>query len=217
MYQSSKVAFTHSLKSLSAMLKAASKHAKAKGIDPNVLANARLAPDMFPLLSQVKIATDHAKGCCARLAGVEAPVFDDKETTLEELQARIKRVLVFIGGLKAAQFEGSETRDIEVKTPVGTFSFNGLDYINGWVLPNYFFHATTTYNILRHNGVELGKKDFLGMIPGMTASGKLAKMLGAKATKKAKPAAKKAKPAAKKAPPAAKKAKPAAKKAKKKA
>lgn len=205
MYQASKVVFAHNLKNLLAMLKVTAKHAKAKGIDPSVLVNARLAPDMFPLSKQIMIATDNAKGCCARLTGVDAPVFEDNETTLEELQARIKRALVFIGSLKAAQFAGSETKDIVFKTPAGHLYFNGQDYLNGWALPNFYFHATAVYSILRHNGVELGKKDFLGVVPGMTASGKIAKMMGVKTAKKAKPVAKKV---------AAKKAKPAAKKTK---
>ncbi len=194
MYQSSKVVFAHNLKNLAAMLKTAAKHAKTKGIDPGVLLNARLAPDMLPLAKQVMIATDHAKGCCARLAGVDAPVFADNEATFEELQARIKRTLDFIGGLKAKQFEGSETKAIVMKIPVGTLNFDSaLDYMNGWALPNFYFHLTTAYSILRHNGIELGKGDFLGAVPGMSATGKIAKLVGKKApAKKAKAGVKKA-------------------------
>ena len=214
MYLSSKVVFAHNLKNLSAMLKITAQHAKTKGIDPSVLVNARLAPDMMPLARQIMIATDHAKGCCARLAGIDAPVFADTETTFEELQARIKRTLVFIGSLKANQFMDSESKTIVVTTPVGSLSFNGLDYLNGWALPNFYFHLTTAYSILRHNGVELGKGNFLGMVPGMSATGKIAKMMGVKRGKKAKPAAKKTVSVTKKqAKPAVKKAKSATKKA----
>lgn len=185
MYQSSKVVFAHNLKNLSTMLKIAVKDAKARGIDPAVLVNARLAPDMLPLAKQIMIATDHAKGCCARLAGVDSPVFADTETTFEELQARIKRTLAFIGSFKAGQFEGSEARSIVMKMPIGTLYFNGQDYLNGWALPNFYFHMTTAYNILRHNGVDLGKRHFMGMVPGISATGKIVKIMGVKPAKKA--------------------------------
>jgi len=133
----------------------------------------------------VQIATDHAKGCCARLAGVEPPAFADNESTFAELQQRIKRTQDFLRGLKAAQFDGSETRDIVMKIPIGTIEFNGLDYLNGWALPNFYFHYSAAYNILRHNGVALGKRDFLGLMPGVTMTGKIAKMMGAKPKAKA--------------------------------
>ena len=210
MYQASAQTFSHNLKNLSAMLKAAARHAKAKGIDPDVLLIARLAPDMLSLVRQVQIVTDHAKGASARLAGVVSPVFKDDETSFAELEARIKKTLAFIRTLKAAQFEGSESREVAMVMPIGKISFNGADYLNGFALPNFYFHLTTAYNILRHNGVELGKKDFLGMMPGVQMSGKLARMMGAKpAAKKTAPrkaAAKPAKKPAKKA--AAKKAAP---------
>lgn len=180
MYAYTVPVFTHNLKNLAAMLKLAAKDAKARGIDPQIFFNARLAPDMFPLTRQVQIATDHAKGCCARLAGVEPPSFADNETTFAELDKRIKAVLSFIRSLKAKQFEGAETRAINMTTPVGKLAFSGLDYYNGWAMPNFYFHLTATYSILRHNGVELGKADFLGVVPGMTASGKIAKMMAAK-------------------------------------
>jgi len=185
MHQSSKVVFAHHLKNLSAILKVAERDAKTRGIDPAVILNARLAPDMFPLTRQVQIATDHAKGCCARLAGVEPPAFADNESTFAELQQRIKRTQDFLRGLKAAQFDGSETRDIVMKIPIGTIEFNGLDYLNGWALPNFYFHYAAAYNILRHNGVALGKRDFLGLMPGVTMTGKIAKMMGAKPKGKA--------------------------------
>jgi hypothetical protein len=186
MYQASAQVFIHNLNNLSAILKAAAANAKARGIDPAVLLNARLAPDMHPLTRQVQIMTDNAKGCSARLAGVEPPVFEDNEATFAELDARIKRTLAFIRGLKAAQFEGSESRAIVMKMPIGTLSFKGADYLNGWALPNFYFHYTTAYSILRHNGVPLGKMNFLGRVPGMQMTGKIAKMMGAKPGAKAK-------------------------------
>jgi hypothetical protein len=178
MYQASAQTFTHNLKNLSAMLKAAAADAKARGIDPSVLLNMRLAPDMMPLISQVRIVTDNAKGACARLAGVDTPVYADDETTFAQLQARIKTTLAFIRTLKAAQFEGSESREVVMKIPIGSLAFSGIDYLNGWALPNFYFHSTTAYNILRHNGVSLGKADFLGIVPGIQATGQVAKMMG---------------------------------------
>jgi hypothetical protein len=189
MYQASVQTFTHNLKNLSAILKTAANDAKARGIDPTVLLNMRLAPDMLPLTSQVQIITDNARGACARLAGVASPSYADDETTFAQLQARIKATLAFIRTLKAAQFEGSESREIVMELPIGTLSFSGSDYLNGWALPNFYFHSSTAYNILRHNGVSLGKADFLGIVPGAKATGQLAKMMGlptAKAKTKAK-------------------------------
>jgi hypothetical protein len=184
-YQCSKPMFVHNLKNLAAILKKAAADAKARGIDPAVLLGARLSPDMFPLVRQVQVATDQAKGCCSRLAGVDNPVFVDDETTFAELDTRIKRTLDFIGGLKASQFAGSESREIVMQMPIGTLSFNGLDYLNGWALPNFYFHYSAAYNILRHNGVALGKTDFLGVAPGVKMKGKIAKMMGVKAGTKA--------------------------------
>lgn len=186
-YQSSKPVFVHNLKNLSYLLKEAARDAKARGIDPAVILNARLAPDMHPLVRQVQIATDHAKGCCSRLAGVETPSFADVETTFAELEDRLHRTLGFIGGLKRKQFAGSETREIAIQFPIGKIKFSGLDYLNGWALPNFYFHYVTAYNILRHNGVTIGKRDFLGAVPGMQMKGKIARIMGAK------PAAKKGK------------------------
>jgi hypothetical protein len=186
MYQCSALVFTHNLKNLSKILRQAAADCKARGYDPSVLLNTRLAPDMLPLIRQVQIATDNAKGCCARLTGVANPVFEDDETTFPELQERIKRVLAFIRSLKAAQFEGSDSRQVEMKTPIGNLTFNGADYLNGWALPNFYFHYTAAYSLMRHNGVQLGKLDFLGPVPGMTMSGKIAKMMSGKTTAKAK-------------------------------
>jgi hypothetical protein len=186
MYQCSAPVFTHNLKNLSQLLKKAAADSRARGYDPSALLSARLAPDMFPLIKQVQVATDNAKGCCARLTGVAIPVFEDNETTLSQLQQRIKRTLAFIRSLKAAQFDGSDTRELVMKTPIGSLTFNGADYLNGWALPNFYFHYSAAYNLLRHNGVELGKLDFLGPVPGMTMTGKIAKMMSAKTTATAK-------------------------------
>lgn len=180
MYQASSKVLSHNLKNLSSVLKTAARDAKARGIEPSVLLNARLAPDMLPLIRQVQISTDHAKGCCARLAGVEPPAFEDNETTFAELEQRLKKTLAFIRTLKVAQFDNSETRQITMTLPVGKIKFSGLDYLNGWALPNFYFHYSAAYNILRHNGVGLGKIDFLGMVPGMEMTGKIAKMMGVK-------------------------------------
>jgi hypothetical protein len=185
-YQCSKTMFVHNLKNLAKILKKAASDAKARGIDPAVLLSARLSPDMFPLVRQVQIATDQAKGCCSRLAGVDNPVFADDETTFAQLDARIKRTVEFLGGLKASQFTGSESRAIVMQMPLGTLTFSGLDYLNGWALPNFYFHYSAAYNILRHNGVGLGKPDFLGAAPGVKFKGKIAKMMGGKSAAKAK-------------------------------
>lgn len=185
MYKASAQTFTHNLKNLSAILKTAARDAKARGIDPSVLLNCRLAPDMLPLTRQVQIATDHAKGACARLAGVDSPVFKDEEATFAELEDRIKRTLAFIRTLKAEQFEDSDKRNITLTLPIGTLSFDGFDYLNGWALPNFYFHCTTAFAILRHNGVTIGKGDFIGRVPGMVGTGKIAKMMGLKSAPKA--------------------------------
>jgi len=190
-YQSSKPVFVHNLKNLSNILKTAAKDAGKRGIDPSVFLNARLAPDMFTLTRQVQIATDHAKGCCARLASVENPVFKDEEASFAELEDRLKRTLEFIGGIKAHQFAGAETREVVVQLPIGPITFNGLDYLNGFALPNFYFHYAAAYNILRHNGVGIGKLDFLGPVPGMKMSDKAAKALGGKKAGKGKKKGKK--------------------------
>lgn len=153
--------FTRMLKNLSAMLTKAEAHAKAKGFDPAVLLNARLAPDMFTLTRQVQIATDHAKGCMARLAGHAPEAIEDTEATFADVQARIAKVLALVEGYKPEQIDGSETREVSVKIPNAELKFSGIDYVTQWALPNFYFHVTTAYAILRHNGVELGKRDFL--------------------------------------------------------
>ena len=153
--------FTSRLKSLSAILSKAEQQAKAKSYDPNVLLNDRLAPDMFTLTRQVQIATDHAKGCMARLAGHVPEAIEDTETTFADLQARIAKVIALVEGYKEDQLVGSETREVSVKIPNAELKFSGLDYVNGWAMPNFYFHITMAYAILRHNGIELGKRDFL--------------------------------------------------------
>ena len=149
------------LANLSHVLEKGHGHAVARKFDPAVLLAARLAPDMFPLTRQVQIASDMSKYGVARLAGVEAPKFEDKEQTFEELRARIARTIDFVKGVPAAALEGSEDRVIKVPLRDRTLEFKGLDYLVRWVVPNAFFHITTAYTILRHNGVEVGKNDFL--------------------------------------------------------
>jgi len=162
MYQSSAPRFASILKNLSAILDKAKAHAEAKKIDELVLTSSRLFPDMYPLSRQVQIACDAAKGAVARLSGVEAPKHEDTEKTFDELKARIEKTLAFIATAKAAQIDGSEDKEIVLKLQGRDVAFKGIQYLLGFVLPNFYFHATTTYNILRHNGVELGKRDFVG-------------------------------------------------------
>lgn len=162
MYQASVPVFIRSLKSLSAILRKAATHAAKQGFDPAVLTASRLYPDMFPLARQVQVASDTAKGAGARLAGMDPPKFEDKETTFPELIERVNKTIAFLRTLKAAQIDGSESRDIVLKFPHKTVEFKGQDYLLGFALPNFFFHVTTAYAILRHNGVEVGKQDYLG-------------------------------------------------------
>ena len=161
MFDSSVPALKHMLGSLSSLLKKAAEHAASRKIAPSVFFDARLFPDMFSLSRQVQIATDQAKGCAARLAGVEIPKFEDNETTIEELLARIAKTIAFLDGFKAEQIDGTEAREIVLTVRDKTMEFKGKDYLLNWVLPNFYFHVTTAYNILRHNGVEIGKRDFL--------------------------------------------------------
>ena len=189
----------HTLKALAAILKKAANHAKAKNIDPAVLLQSRLFPDMFPLVRQVQIATDMSKGGAARLAGVDNPAFPDTETSFAELQERLDRTIAFIKSVKPAQMAGAESRPVTLQLGRGPVSFaRGQDYLMGWVLPNVYFHVTTAYNILRHCGVELSKSDFLGAVPGAVMPGAPAKK-GAikKKSGEKKTAAAKKKPAAK--------------------
>jgi hypothetical protein len=150
------------LGNLATILDKGAAFAEAKKIEPSVLTGARLAPDMFPLTRQVQIACDMVKGGAARLGGVEVPKHDDTETTFAELKARVAKVQAFINSVPAASFSGSEDRAITLNMRSGDMHFSGLDYLRYFVMPNFYFHITATYAILRHNGVELGKMDFIG-------------------------------------------------------
>ena len=156
--------FIHTLGNLSAILEKGAGLAAQKKFDSAVLVSSRLAPDMLPLSKQVQIACDTAKKGAARLAGVDAPAFDDNEKTTEELRTRIARTIDYLKTLPASAFDGAEERDIKVPAGDRTLEFKGLSYLQRWVLPNLFFHVTTAYNILRHNGVEIGKRDYLGSL-----------------------------------------------------
>jgi len=162
MYQASAPRFTSALRNLSAILDKAQAHAEAKKIDPAALTAFRLYPDMFPLTRQVQIACDTAKGAVARLAGIEIPRHEDTEQTFAELKARIAKTLDFIESVKASQIDGSEAKEIVIKLRGQDVRFAGLQYLLGFAWPNFYFHVTTAYNILRANGVEIGKRDFIG-------------------------------------------------------
>jgi len=164
MYSLSVPVFRRALTNLSAILDKAAAHAEARKIDPGVLLSARLYPDMFAFTRQVQLTSDFAKGAAARLAGDALPKYDDVETSFADLKARIARTIAFLDGFKPGQIDGSEDREIEIKTPDRTLRFTGIDFLSHWALPNFFFHQTTAYDILRHNGVEVGKMDFLGRV-----------------------------------------------------
>jgi hypothetical protein len=162
MYQASIPVFVHMLGNLSAILDKAAAHAEAKKIDQSVFINARLAPDMYPLSRQIQIATDLVKGCAARLAGIEVPSYEDNETTFADLQARITKTVAFLQSVSAEQINGSEERAVTLKLRGKEVSFIGQPYLLNFVLPNFYFHITAAYAILRHNGVEIGKMDYIG-------------------------------------------------------
>ncbi len=162
MYQASVPAFLQSLAALSGVLDKAASHAAAKKIDPAALLTARLYPDMFAFTRQVQLACDFAKGAAARLAGIEIPKFPDDEKSFDELKARIARTIDFLKSLKPAQIDGSEGKVISFPVGGQPMTFTGQQYLVGFALPNFYFHLTTAYAILRHNGVEIGKRDFLG-------------------------------------------------------
>ena len=162
MYQASIPVFIRMLGNLSNILDKASAHAEARKIDPAIFVNGRLSPDMFPLSRQVQIATDVVKGCAARLGGIEVPSYEDNETTFAELQARIAKTVAFIQSVSASQVDGSEEREITLKFGSKEAHFLGQAYLLDFVIPNVHFHLTTTYAILRHNGVEIGKRDYIG-------------------------------------------------------
>jgi hypothetical protein len=164
LYDFSIPALTRGLTNMSAILDKAASFAAAKKIDGAVLAQTRLFPDMHPLSRQVQIACDTAKGAAGRLAGVEVPKHEDTETTLPELKARIGKTLDFLKTVTAAKVAGDESRTIELKFPSGVWKFTALSYVNDFVLPNFYFHASMVYALLRKSGVEIGKGDFLGAI-----------------------------------------------------
>ena len=163
MYHASVPVFLQFLRSLSAILDKAEAFAAERKIDQTVLLGYRLAPDMLALTRQVQIATDLAKGCCARLAGVEVPKYADDEATFAALKARIDRTVAFVQGFEPGAIDESEDRDITISAGSQELRFKGQQYLVSFALPNFFFHVTTAYDILRHCGVPIGKRDFLGM------------------------------------------------------
>lgn len=162
MYEVSVLVFERGLTNLRAILRKGQEHAHMKKIDPAVLLASRLFPDMHPLTRQVQIASDAAKFCVARLAALEPPRFEDVERSFDELDARLEKTIGYVRGIDAAALEGSEARIVKLTTPTTTLEFPGTQYVLHFALPNFFFHITTAYDILRHNGVELGKFDYLG-------------------------------------------------------
>jgi uncharacterized protein len=162
MYTSSKPRFAHMLRNLATILSKAEEHARARRIEPSALLQARLFPDMFPLVRQVQIACDTAKGTCARLAGVDVPKHEDNEQTFEELQQRIAKVIAFMDSVPSDSIAASADRQVTLKQRDRELHFRGDAYLLESALPNFYFHVVTAYDILRHNGVELGKRDFLG-------------------------------------------------------
>ena len=165
MYQASVPQFIKMLGNLKSILDKAATHATSKKIDESVFVNARLSPDMLPLTAQVQIATDFARGTTARLVGVEPPKVEDNEKSFAELTARIDAAITYVRTFSAAQVDGSETRQITRTIREAPKTFSGQDYLIQFSLPNFYFHVTTAYAILRHNGVEIGKLDFLGPLP----------------------------------------------------
>jgi hypothetical protein len=164
LYDVSIPVFTLTLNNLATILDKAATHAETKKVDPKVVGQARLIVDMLPLSSQIQIACDTAKGAAARLAGVPVPKHEDTEATLAELKARVAKTVDFIKTVKREQFQNAETRDIVLQFPQSTLKFTGINYLTNFVLPNFFFHVTVAYALLRKNGVDLGKRDFLGPI-----------------------------------------------------
>jgi hypothetical protein len=164
LYQASIPNFIRGLINLNALLEKGAAYAEAKKFDPAVLVNSRLYPDMLPLAAQVRIATDNAKGCAARLAGQEIPVYEDSETTIPELIARVGKTIDYLNSFNPAQIDGAEENKVNLKIGNFTLTFTGLSYLMSFAMPNFYFHVTTAYDILRHNGVDIGKQDFLGKI-----------------------------------------------------
>lgn len=165
MYRASVPPIVRSLTNLRTILEKAAAHAEARKIDPSVLLNMRLYPDMLPMSRQVQIATDNAKGVASRLAGMEPPKYEDNESTFPELVARIDKTLAYLGTFEPEQIDGSEERTITLPRRDTTLTIAGTPYLLEYVLPNFYFHVTIAYAILRHCGVEIGKQDFLGKLP----------------------------------------------------
>lgn len=157
-------ALARALTNLSNQLDKANTHAAAKKCDFKAFAEERLIADMLPLSAQVQVATDNAKGAVARLIGIEAPKYDDNDKTCEELKARITKTLDFLNSVRREQFAGAETREIVLTFPSATLKFTGQDYVTKFVLPNFYFHVAMAYALLRKNGVDIGKRDFLGAV-----------------------------------------------------
>ncbi len=164
MYAASIPPISRSLSNLKALVEKAAAHAEAKKIEPAALIGMRLYPDMFPFSRQVQIATDTAKGAASRLAGVEAPKYEDKETTFPELIARLDKTIAYVDSFKPAQIDGSELKTITLPLPNGALTFTGQAYLTDFALPNLYFHVMAAYAILRHCGVEIGKLDYLGKL-----------------------------------------------------
>jgi len=164
MYALSVPVFVRMLRNLEGVLDKGAEHAAARKIDPTVLVGARLFPDMFPLAAQVRIASDFAKGAVARLSGNEPPKFEDGEATFDDLKARIAKTIAYVESFRPDQFEGAEARTVTMKMRGEDKTFDGVTYLANIVLPNFYFNVTTAYDILRHNGVELGKRDFIGPV-----------------------------------------------------
>ncbi len=162
MYAASAPLFLRMLGNLDQLLEKAEANAKERGFDPNVLVTQRLAPDMRPLSAQIQLASDSAKGAMARLSGGTAPSMPDTEATIADLRTRIANTIDYVKSVPASAIDGSEEREVVLKFPNGEMKFTGLAYLTGFVIPNFLFHVTTAYAILRHNGVPLGKMDFLG-------------------------------------------------------
>lgn len=162
MYAMSHDVFEKALNQLVHVMEKGVANAKARNFDPNVFVGLRLAPDMLPFARQVQLSCDFAKNSMARLAGIDPPKFEDNEATMDELLARVKKTLDYLATIPAAALEGSEDRDIKIPLRDRTVEFKGLPFLQTWALSNFFFHYVTAYNLLRHNGVDVGKRDFLG-------------------------------------------------------
>ena len=162
MYAMSHDVFKKALTQLLHVMEKGVASAQARKFETSVLVGARLAPDMLPFVKQIQLTSDFAKNSMARLAGVDPPKFEDNETTMDELFARVRKTIEYIDSVAPASLEGSETRDIKIPLRDRTVEFKGLEFLQKWALPNFFFHHVTAYNLLRHNGVDIGKKDFLG-------------------------------------------------------